>query len=61
MCHGRHGRHGYGRGLGRRRFDREGMLPRLEEYQKDLEQELADVADLIKRLKEQQPKETATV
>jgi ADP-dependent phosphofructokinase/glucokinase len=47
--------------LGRRRFDREEMLPRLEEYQKDLEQELADVADLIRRLKEGQPKETATV
>jgi hypothetical protein len=37
------------------------MLPRLEEYQRDLEQELADVADLIKRLKEEGPKETATV
>jgi len=61
MCHGKPGRHGYGRQFGRRRFDREEMLPRLEEYQKDLEQELADVADLIKRLKEEKPKETATV
>jgi hypothetical protein len=62
MCHGhRHGRRGYGRHFGRRRFDREEMLPRLEEYQKDLEQELADVADLLRRLKEEQPKETATV
>jgi uncharacterized membrane-anchored protein YhcB (DUF1043 family) len=31
------------------------VLERLEEYQRDLEQELADVADLIKRLKESQP------
>jgi ADP-dependent phosphofructokinase/glucokinase len=34
------------------RFNRDEMLPRLEEYQKDLEQELADVSDLIRRLKE---------
>jgi hypothetical protein len=62
MCHGSHGRRrGYGRRLGRRRFDREVMLPRLEEYQRDLEQELADVADLIRRLKEEGPKETTTV
>ena len=62
MCHGSHrGRRGYGRQFGRRRFDRGEMLPRLEEYQKDLEQELADVADLIKRLKEEKPRETATV
>ena len=33
---------------------------RLEEYQKDLEQEVADVADLIRRLKEEKT-ETATV
>jgi hypothetical protein len=62
MCHeGHHGRRGYGRRFSRRRFDRETMLPRLEEYQKDLEQELADVADLIKRLKESEPRETSTV
>ncbi len=61
MCHGSQRRRGYGRHFGRRRFDRESMLPRLEEYQRDLEQELADVADLIKRLKEEGPKETATV
>jgi ADP-dependent phosphofructokinase/glucokinase len=62
MCHGHS--HGRGFGPGFRRFgrlNREDMLPRLEEYQKDLEQELADVADLIKRLKEGQAKETATV
>jgi hypothetical protein len=59
MCHGSHRRRG-GRRSGRR-FDRETMLPRLEEYQRDLEQELADVADLIRRLKEERPKETATI
>ncbi len=61
MCHGKQGRRGYGRRFRRRRFDREAMLPRLEEYQKDLEQELADVADLIKRLEEETPKETTTI
>ncbi len=29
------------------------LLRRLEEYQRDLEQETADVADLIRRLKEE--------
>lgn len=61
MCHGSHGRRGHGRRFGRRRFDREAMLPRLEEYQKDLEQELADVADLIKRLKQERPTQTTTI
>jgi hypothetical protein len=46
MCHG-------GRRRGFRRFgDRETWLRRLEEYQRDLEQELADVSDLIRRLKQ---------
>ena len=54
--HGRRhrGRHG-GPRLGSRWYERETVLERLEEYQRDLEQELADVADLIKRLKESQP------
>jgi hypothetical protein len=60
MCHGhrRHGRHGF------RRFgNREEWLDRLERYQRDLEQELADVSDVIKRLREGKPtpEETATV
>jgi hypothetical protein len=58
MCHGhrRGGRHGF------RRFgNREEWLERLERYQRDLEQELADVADVIKRLKEGEPQPTATV
>jgi hypothetical protein len=51
--------HPYGR---RRRFgNREDWLRRLEQYQRDLEQELADVADLIRRLREEQPAEKTTV
>ncbi len=59
MHHGR--RHHRGAGLGRRWYDRENVLERLERYQRDLEQELADVSDLLRRLKEEQPKATATV
>ena len=60
-----HRRRGYRRGcgpdFGRRRVpDREEWLRHLEEYQKDLEQEVADVADLIRRLREEK-KETAEV
>ncbi|HMJ00111.1 MAG TPA: hypothetical protein VK488_09785 [Gaiellaceae bacterium] len=43
-----------GRGVGRRWYEPERVLERLEEYQRDLEQELADVADLIGRLKQEQ-------
>jgi hypothetical protein len=61
----RHHRHGYGRGCGpggfHRRFDREQWLERLEEHQKDLEQEIADLADLIKRLKDEKPAEQPTI
>ena len=61
----RHHRHrrggGCGPGFGRGRISREEWLRRLEEYQKDLEQEVADVADLVRRLKEEHPTETATV
>ena len=64
MHHRRHRHRGFRRphGLGRGWYDRERVLERLEEYQRDLEQELADVSDLITRLQagEQQP-ETATV
>lgn len=61
--HRRHRRHGFGGcgpGFGRRHPNREEWLRALEEYQKDLEQEVADVAELIERLKEK-PVETATV
>jgi uncharacterized membrane-anchored protein YhcB (DUF1043 family) len=43
------------RGVGRRWYESQRVLERLEEYQRDLEQELADVADLIDRLKKDQP------
>jgi ADP-dependent phosphofructokinase/glucokinase len=39
-------------GVGRRFYEPDRVLERLEEYQRDLEQELADVADLISRLKQ---------
>jgi hypothetical protein len=55
--HHRHRRFHRG-GVGRRWYEPERVLERLEEYQRDLEQELADVADLIKRLKAATP-ETA--
>jgi hypothetical protein len=47
---------------GHRRFpSREEWLRRLEKYQRDLEQELADVADVIRHLQGDQPADTATV
>ena len=66
--HRRH-RHHYGRGCGpgfgpRRYPNREEWLRALEEYQKDLEQEVADISDLIRRLREdrqEQRSETVTV
>ena len=60
--HGRHrrSRGGCGPGFHRRVRNREEWLGRLEEYQKDLEEEVADVADLIRRLKEEE-KQTASV
>ena len=52
------GKCGHGRakrfGFGRRRFpNREEFVSRLEEHQRDLEQELADVTDVLKRLREE--------
>jgi hypothetical protein len=55
-----HGRRRHHRGLGLRWYDRENVLERLESYQRDLEQELADVSDLIGRLKDAKA-ETPTV
>ena len=58
-----HGRRFRGRGCGphgRRRFpNREEWLARLEEHQKDLEQEAVDVADLIRRLREEKAETTS--
>ena len=47
-----------GRGVGHRWYEAERVLERLEEYQRDLEQEIADVADLIGRLKKNEPEAT---
>jgi hypothetical protein len=48
-----YGRRHHRGGCHKGRFpDAETLLRRLEEYQRDLEQETADVADLIRRLKE---------
>jgi hypothetical protein len=57
-----HGHHrGYRRPpFGRRWYSQENVLERLESYQRDLEQELADVSDLIKRL-QSETQQTATV
>ena len=59
--HGRRHRHrGFRRhhGIGHGWYDRERVLERLEEYQRDLEQELADVSDLITRLRDSGAGET---
>ena len=53
-----HGRRRHHRGFGQRWYDRENVLERLESYQRDLEQELADVSDLIERLKPSGSQET---
>ena len=52
--HGHRHRRG-GPRLGARFYERERVLERLETYQRDLEQELADVSDLLRRLKDTQP------
>jgi cell division septum initiation protein DivIVA len=63
MCHeGRHHhRRGFGRrGLGRGFYDRDRVRERLEEYRRDLEQELADVSELLKRIGEGEQEAEAT-
>jgi hypothetical protein len=53
MCEGHgHRRHGYRRWT-RRVPNREELLSVLEERQKDLEQEIADIHDLLRRLREE--------
>ncbi len=49
--------------FGRRWYSRDNVLERLERYQRDLEQELADVSDLIQKLRvgEAPQETTATV
>ena len=56
----RHRHHGRGR-CGRRFPSSEELLMMLEEHQRDLEQEVADVAELIRRLREERSKEATTV
>jgi len=53
--HGHRHRRGWGPRLGARFYERDNVLERLEEYRRDLEQELADVSDLLLRLKEEKP------
>ena len=50
-----HRHRGGGSRLGERFYERERVLERLETYQRDLEQELADVSDLLRRLRDTQP------
>lgn len=45
-----------GPGWGRHEWSTEDMISMLEEYQRDLEQEVEDVAERIKRLKEEKAK-----
>jgi hypothetical protein len=52
MHHRRHRGHRRGFRLGERWYERERVLERLEHYQRDLEEELADVTDLIRRLRQ---------
>ena len=56
-----HGRRRHHRRFERRWYDRENVLDRLERYQRDLEQELADVSDLITRLQAGEPEQTQSV
>jgi hypothetical protein len=60
-------RHGYGHRGGHARLhfrrpfpNRHELLERLEAYQRDLEQEVADVADLVKHLRGDEPPVQAT-
>jgi hypothetical protein len=61
--HGHRGPHRHRRPpFGRRWYSSDNVLERLEAYQRDLEQELADVSDLIQKLSAgEAPQQTATV
>ena len=53
MHYGHHGHHRHGRIRFNRPFpNRQELLERLESYQRDLEQELADIVDLIAHLRD---------
>jgi len=55
-----HGQHGYGPGPGRRGFfrrpfpSREELIERLESHHRDLEQELANLDDILRHLRGEQ-------
>jgi hypothetical protein len=53
----RHGQHGFDPSFleGRGFPSREALLAKLERYQRDLEERTADVADMIRRLKTEEP------
>jgi hypothetical protein len=54
------GYHGHGRLHFRRPFpNRQELLERLESYQRDLEQELVDIEDLIRHLRGSEPPQTS--
>jgi DNA-binding response OmpR family regulator len=57
MCGDRHRHHRRGSRGRFRAPSREQLLDQLEEHQRDLEQEVADVADLIRRLREERSAE----
>jgi hypothetical protein len=57
----RRGRGACGPSFGRGVPNAEEWLRALEEYQKDLEQEVADVADLIRRLRDVRPETPTTI
>ena len=61
--HGMHGHRHRGRLHFRRPFpNRQELLERLEAYQRDLEQEIADVADIVKHLRDgEEPQQTQQV
>jgi hypothetical protein len=55
MC----GRHHHSRRRGRRAPSREELLKALEERQRDLEQEIADIHDVLRRLRDEGAAPTA--
>ena len=58
--HTHHHHQGRRRGFRGRRFpNRQELLARLESHQRDLEQELADVADLIAHLRDESDPQTS--
>jgi hypothetical protein len=62
--HHRHHHHERGHGHGRIHFrgpfpNRQDLLERLENYRRDLEQELADVSDVIEHLRDKEAAATS--